>query len=284
MPFFKRKSAPERTAAPAADTSTLVVAGLDAHAVSSGWSALGAQPFDDAFDDFITAESLALVGEAERALGAVNSREVNITTYKSAYGGNLDGKSFTVANASTTGYRGSIVSVAQFFVPVMKLIDVSPHGGIPKPWGFKTGDDGFDSQFKVSTHDDEFARELFTADVRALLMQRSDWGFMLGFYSVVCVCAEPFDSVDAVDARLAFLQSFAAALPADLVKDVLASLPKRPDGSIVDVTKSENIRDALLALTPAEQSEFLDQFKHITPEKKAQIMAQVQQHQSNRAP
>jgi len=155
---------------------------------------------------------------------------------------------------------------------------------VQKPWGFKTGDDAFDRQFKVSTRDDDYAHELFTADVRALLMQRSDWGFMLGFYSVVCVCAEPFDSVDAVDARLTFLQSLAHALPAELVKDVIASLPKRPDGSIVDVTKSENIRDALLALTPEEQSKFLDQFKHITPERKAQIMAQVQQHQTNRDP
>jgi hypothetical protein len=283
MPFFRRKNPPESTAS-AADTSTLVVPGLEAHAASAGWSALGAKPFSDAFDDFITEESLALVGEAEHVLGAVRSREVNITTYHSAYGGALDGMTFTVANASTTGYRGSTVSVAQYFVPVMKLIDVTPHGAVQKPWGFKTGDDAFDTHFKVSTRDDEFARGLFTADVRALLLQRSDWGFMLGFYAVVCVCADPFDSVHAVDARLAFLQSFAAALPAELVKDAMASLPKRPDGTIVDVTKSENIRDALLALTPAEQSEFLDQFKHMTPEKKAEIMAQVQQHQRNRDP
>ena len=281
MPFFKSRKLPQSPAS-AAETSTLVIPGLDARAASLGWSALGAQPFRDAFDDFITAESLALVGETERALGAVRSREVNLTTYHSAYSGDLDGKTFTVANASTTGHRGSIVSVAQFFVPVMKLIDVTPHGAVWKPWGFKTGDDAFDERFKVSTHDDEFARQLFSADVRCLLMQRDDWGFMLGFYSVVCVCAEPFDSVEAVDARLAFLQAFAAALPTELVKDAIASLPKRPDGTIVDVTKTENIRDTLLTLTPAEQSEFLDQFKHMTPEKKAQIMAQVEQHQRSR--
>jgi hypothetical protein len=281
MPFFKRKT-PQKSIAPAVDTSTLVVPGLDAHAASLGWSARGAHPFPETFDDFITAESLALVGEGERALGAVHSREVNLTTYHSAYGGELDGVGFTVANASTTGYRGSLVSVAQFFVPVMKLIEVTPHSGVPKPWRFKTGDDAFDTRFRVSTHDDEFTHTLLTADLRALVMQRSDWGFMLGLYSVVCVCAEPFDSVHAVDARLGFLQSFAAALPAEVVKDEVASLPKRPDGTIVEPTKSENMRDTLLALTPAEQSEFLDQFKHITPEKKAEIMAQVALHQRNR--
>src|SRR5262249_55099429 len=162
---------------------------------------------------FVTSASLALVHEHEHVVGTVHSREVNITTYHSAYGGEIDGQSFVVGNAYTTGYDGSSVSVAQFFAPVMKLIEVTPQGGLHKPWGFKTGDEEFDGRFKVSAQDDQFARELFTADVRALLLQRDDWGFMLGFYSVICVCAEPFDSVDAITARLAFLQSLADALP-----------------------------------------------------------------------
>jgi hypothetical protein len=284
MPLFKRKSSPKpESTAPAIDTSSLVVPGLDAHAAASGWTALGKQPFRDMFDDFVTSESLALVHDAPNPLGAQNSRTVNLTTYHSAFGGHVDGKTFAVANASTTGVKGSLVSVAQHWIPVVKLLDISPHGSITKPWGFKTGDDAFDHQFKVSSHDDEFAHTLLMPGVRALLMQRNDWGFMIGFYTVLCVCAEPFGSVDDVTSRLAFLQSLRSALPTELVKEGTSALPKLPDGTVLDMTHTENLRDALLSMTPEQQSALLDQFPHITPERKAQIMAQAAQHKAGGA-
>jgi hypothetical protein len=244
---------------------------------------LGKQPFHDMFDDFVTSESLALVHDAPNPLGAQNSRTVNLTTYHSAFGGDVDGKTFAVANASTTGVKGSLVSVARYWIPVMKLLDISPHGSITKPWGFKTGDDAFDRQFKVSSRDDAFVHTLLTADVRALLMQRNDWGFMIGFYAVVCVCAEPFGSVADVTARLAFLQSLESALPPELVNEGTSGLPRLPDGSVLDTTDPEKVRDALLSMTSEQQSALLDQFPHMTPERKAQIMEQVEQHKAGGA-
>lgn len=155
---------------------------------------------------------------------------------------------------------------------------------IPGPWGLRTGDDPFDRRFQVSARHDKFAQQLLTADVRALLMQRDDWVFTMGFDSVACVCAEPFVSVPDVLARLDFLHMLVGALPAEMVHEQTRGLPTLPDGAVVDVTKPEHMRDALLSMTPEQQSTFLDQFEHITPERKAEIMAQVQLHKAGGGP
>jgi hypothetical protein len=281
MSLFHRKAQPVSTAPPAPDTSPLVVPGLEAYAARAGWTALGAQPFRESFGDFVTSVSAAFVGESSNTSGAKPSGVSHITTYHSGYGGDLDGKSFAVANAVTSGYKASRVSVAQLWLPVAKLVDITLHGRLRKPWGFKTDEAAFDDQFRVSARDEAFAHLLLAPELRALLLERDDWAFMMGFYSVTCVCSEPFGTVDDVTARLAFLQTLVRAVPADVASDQTSALPKLPDGTVIDLTHEENLRDTLLKLTPEEQAQVLDQFPHMTPEKRAQIISQVMQHKDH---
>ena len=112
-------------------------------------------------------------------------------------------------------------------------------------------------------------------------LERDDWAFMMGFFSVTCVCSEPFGTVDDVTARLTFLQTLVRTVPADVATNQTSAFPKLPDGTLIDVTHPEKLRDALLKLTPEEQAQVLDQFPHMTPEKRAQIISQVKLHQDH---
>ena len=219
-----------------------------------------------------------MVQEQSDTSNFARSGPPTITTYHSAYGGTLDGKSFVVANAFTSGWHGSAVSATQMRFPTAPMVEVTLHGRFPKPWGYKIGDAAFDDRFKVSTPDEAFARQLLTPDLRAELLQRDDWAFMFGAYAVLCVCAEPFASVDEIRERLALLDDMEQAVPHELATGVLSKPFTLDDGTRVDLTHPDDVKAALARLSPKEQAELLQRFQETDPTDRMQLIAQFLQH------
>ena len=275
MPLFgkRHKDSDASGAAPAVDTSSLVVPGLDQHAASSGWTALGDQPLKAPFSEFVHEISLAMVRESDR----VPSGPVHVTTYHSGYGGDLNGRSFAVANSFTSGWHGSQASVAQLWFPTMPLVDVTLRGWLPRPWGFKVGDAAFDDRFTVSTRDKEFAQQLLSDSMRALVLQRDDWNFMFFGYVVLCVCKEPYATVDDVRSRLAFLESLVTAVPPELAGQLASPQPTLPDGTSLDVRRPDDLKAAIMHLSPEQQADLMQKFKHVDPKERMQLIMQFLQ-------
>jgi hypothetical protein len=161
----------------------------------------------------------------------------------------------------------------------MPLLDITPRGSLPRPLGFKVGDATFDGQFTVSTRDKPFAEQLLTPAVRRLLVQRDDWAFMMFGYVVLCVGAEPYGTVDDVQARLAFLNSLVLAVPPELAQQ--ATPPTLPDGTAIDVTRPDHLKAAVMHLSPEQQVDALQKFQQMDPHERAQLIAQFLQHRDH---
>jgi len=259
------------------DTSDLVVPGLADYAARAGWQPLGPQPFPSPFDRFVSGFSLLFVHEGGTG-GAQNP--VSGTSYHSAYGGDVDGSAFTVANAFTARWRGSRVSAAQFWFPVICGVEVTPRRhALPRFGGFTTGDAAFDGQFTVETRDKELAHRLLTPAMRSLLSQRDDWAFWMFGYTVLCVCREPFGAVDDVADRLRFLQSLGRAIPPELGSSEPVPTPQLtlPDGTPIDLTHPEQLKAAVERLTPDQQAQLLQQFQQLDPKLREQLLVQFVQ-------
>ncbi len=276
MGLFSRKN-------PAVDNqsgtdSRSAVTGLAEHASEVGWKPLGAQPFRSPFDQFVNWASCDIV---HMNTGGPGTPFPAVTTYHSAFGGDLNGRSFAIANAYTTGPKGSWVSVAQLWFPTMPELFVFPHRTIRilSPSAYKTGDSEFDRRFTVQTPDTALADQVLVPAVRAVLQRRDDWYFEMFGYEVVCVSPKTYEDVADVKDRLGVLESLLAALPPDFVKHPTpTTLPTFPDGTPIDVTRPEELEAALMRLTPEQQAQMLQQFQQMDPAQAIPLIMQIKQN------
>ena len=122
----------------------------------------------------------------------------------------------------------------------------------------------FDRRFRVQALDREYASDMVSPRVMELVMQRDDWTFFLAFSTLVCVCAEPFADVAAMQERLALVLAPGRDGPVVRDDDRGAHLPTLPDGTVLDLTDPSSraaVEAALAAMTPQEREEAVHQLQ-----------------------
>jgi hypothetical protein len=259
------------------------VPGLAEHASEVGWKPLGAQPFKSPFNQFVRWASCDIV---HMSTGGPGTPFPAVTTFHSAFGGDLNGRSFAIANAYTTGPKGSWVSVAQLWFPTMPELSIFPYRTIrvPSPSDHKTGDSEFDRRFTVQTQDTALADRVLVPAVRAVLQRRDDWYFQMFGYEITCVDPKCYEDVADVEDRLGVLESLLAALPSDFVKDPTPTTQMTfPDGTPIDVTRPEELEAALLRLTPEQQTQILQQFQQLDPAQAIPLLKLLKQNKKEQS-
>jgi hypothetical protein len=120
----------------------------------------------------------------------------------------------------------------------------------------------FDRRYRVQALDRKYAFDMVSPRVMELVMQRDDWTFFLAFSTLVCVCAEPFPDVAAMQDRLAVVLGLVAMVPSFVDADRGAHLPTLPDGTVLDLTdpaSRDAVEAALAAMTPQEREHAVQQ-------------------------
>ncbi len=276
MGLFRRQK-PDAAVPRQADPPSDVI-DLAEYAPTAGWQRLGDQPFHSVSADFIGWTSLDIVGEVAHS-GEWQGGVAHVTTYRDAYGGDLDGRPFRVANAFTSGWKGSWVSVAELWFPTMPQVQVVPKRRLRKlEHGNETGDPEFDQRFAVFAHDTALAEQLLVPPVRAQIQRRDDWYFQMCGFLLTCVCPARYESVEEIQERLSVLESILLALPPEFVKDPTPTeLPTLPDGTPIDVTRPDELKAAVMALTPEQQAEMLQEMQQLDPAQAIYLLKQFKQ-------
>jgi len=122
----------------------------------------------------------------------------------------------------------------------------------------------FDRRFRVQALDRRYAFDMVSPRVMEIVMQRDDWTFFLAFSTLVCVCAEPFADLAAMQERLALVLGLVAMIPSFVEADRGAHLPTLPDGTVLDLTDPsarEAMEKAFAAMTPQEREQAVQQIQ-----------------------
>ena len=82
--------------------------------------------------------------------------------------------------------------------------------------------------------------------------------------TLVCVCKQPFRTVDDVRSRVARLQRFVELIPSSVRQQQAVAMPTLPDGSMFDPDDPASVQrfNAMLAaMTPEQREQFRRQFR-----------------------
>jgi hypothetical protein len=284
MGLFSRKSQHQAATAPAT-APRCTVPDLEQYALAQGWQQLGGGticPLPGPFDQFIHSLSLTIAHEGAAAEWQSDSGRFGVqqrTTYADAYTGQARGRQFSVANAFTSGLRGSPVSVALSSFPVMPETDITPQqyrGRLSIGHrAFQTGDPAFDRQFMVHSQDEATARQVLCPTVRSVIRQRDDWCLVMFGYELLTVGKGHYASVEEICARLALHQSLFDGLPPELRPDT-SSMGPVTLGDGTTVTRAEDLPAAFERMNSDQQLASLMALKdRLGPQQYQAVAAQL---------
>ena len=204
-------------------------------------------------------------GGSSGSSGTVNQhiavyRDIYASAIAGPYPSPTSGHGLRVANG-WAGYgprRGVSVGSLQLAVSLpMVFIGLRPYYSAAHNLPLTpTGDRAFDARFEVRAHDPDFAAELIGPQVRAIMMSRDDWSFMLAGNQVIAVCAAPYQAGDEMTERIAMLGHISAAMPASAVARAGRAMRTLADGTVLDDSDPGRLEAALAAM-PAQERDLL---------------------------
>jgi len=235
------------------------VEGLDELARSRGLQAAGDHPIEGRLAD--------RVAETSRVLHAAAPSEtrwshvtVGSTMYSDAYGGLIEDRKVTVANAWTEiesdarehlDWHGT--SVCAIELPTMLMLS----GIEPRRWSSvvgpeaPTGNASFDEAYRVVGAPG--ASALLTPEVQRVIAQRDDWVFLAEVAQLACVGAAEFRTRDEVDHRMRDVLAVVSGFPTSIVPD---HVDHSFDALLRQIDQLHSVEDALAflqALTPEDR-------------------------------
>jgi len=277
MSFFNRKEH-QAAVAPAAQgrpRDQFSVPGLDEAAAGQGWRPLGEAPFSNAANEYAHEVSRWMYGAGRGTTSQNPGLQVGHTTYRNAYGGDLAGRHFIVANAWTSVRELRAVSVCALGLPAIMpslWIDFRLHYGlfgiIHAVTELASSDSEFDQRYSVRGADAAYARELLDAGLPSLVMTRDDWCFQSMTGELTCVCRTPFGSLDDIRTRLAEVSAVASAIASPQAQHYGQQLPALPGGYTFDPSNPRAFRDAIHAMSPEQLAEMAAQARPQRPDRR----------------
>jgi len=124
--------------------------------------------------------------------------------------------------------------------------------------------DAFARTFRVQATDAQYATSMMSTPMMQLLMTRDDWAFAITGTTLVCVCKQPFRTVDDVRSRVAQLQRFVELIPSSVRQQRAVAMPTLPGGSMLDPddpASAQRFHAMLAAMTPEQREQFRREFR-----------------------
>ena len=245
MPLFgRRRPAP----APALPPS------LAEQAAAQGWQPVAGPPFHHHAVDGIHDITRAMYGAPRQT--DTTQRTVGDTTFSDAFRVSAGGRTVIAANAHTyidpalfqAGHLHPDVAVC-----AVELATIVP-GVIVQPYRIpqilflgrtEIGHPAFDDQFRVSTTDAGFVRQILTPDVQQRIMMRDDWVFWLGEYLFACVAKGRFRSLDELSSRVTEVLDIVTAIPGSVMP---SQVDHSADELVARISRLDDVNDAIAFL------------------------------------
>ena len=245
MPLFgRRRPAP----APALPPS------LAEQAAAQGWQPVAGPPFHHHAVDGIHDITRAMYGAPRQT--DTTQRTVGDTTFSDAFRVSAGGRTVIAANAHTyidpalfqAGHLHPDVAVC-----AVELATIVP-GVIVQPYRIpqilflgrtEIGHPAFDDQFRVSTTDAGFVRQILTPDVQQRIMMRDDWVFWLGEYLFACVAKGRFRSLDELSSRVTEVLDIVTAIPGSVMP---SQVDHSADDLVARISRLDDVNDAIAFL------------------------------------
>ena len=245
MPLFgRRRPAP----APALPPS------LAEQAAAQGWQPVAGPPFHHHAVDGIHDITRAMYGAPRQT--DTTQRTVGDTTFSDAFRVSAGGRTVIAANAHTyidpalfqAGHLHPDVAVC-----AVELATIVP-GVIVQPYRIpqilflgrtEIGHPAFDDQFRVSTTDAGFVRQILTPDVQQRIMMRDDWVFWLGEYLFACVAKGRFRSLDELSSRVTKVLDIVTAIPGSVMP---SQVDHSADELVARISRLDDVNDAIAFL------------------------------------
>ena len=245
MPLFgRRRPAP----APALPPS------LAEQAAAQGWQPVAGPPFHHHAVDGIHDITRAMYGAPRQT--DTTQRTVGDTTFSDAFRVSAGGRTVIAANAHT--YIDPALFQAGPLHPdvavcAVELATIVP-GVIVQPYRIpqilflgrtEIGHPAFDDQFRVSTTDAGFVRQILTPDVQQRIMMRDDWVFWLGEYLFACVAKGRFRSLDELSSRVTEVLDIVTAIPGSVMP---SQVDHSADELVARISRLDDVNDAIAFL------------------------------------
>ena len=135
---------------------------------------------------------------------------------------------------------------------------------LPESLDATVANDAFARTFRVQATDAQYATSMMSTPMMQLLMTRDDWAFAITGTTLVCVCKQPFRTVDDVRSRVAQLQRFVELIPSSVRQQRAVAMPTLPGGSMLDPddpASAQRFHAMLAAMTPEQREQFRRQFR-----------------------
>jgi hypothetical protein len=230
--------------------------GVQAYAAAQDWTG----PGGDLGDEQLAADYARHMLRNILAAG----QEAGEAAFRDVYRGHVSGHAFLLGNASIGGRSGSVCVLHLGEVLPPLFVNLRAH----QPYirfamkEITLESDAFNRRFQVLALDRKYATDVVSERTMALLLVRDDWVFALEFDRLVCVCGTPLATADDYRIRLDAVSQFASLIPPFVGQDRAAHMPTLPDGStfdLLDPASREKFKSALLAMSPDQRAQFLAQ-------------------------
>ena len=256
----RRRSGSDQRSAPSLGVGDAPAGSVQAYATAQGWRPVADLGPDELAADYVHSMLRNMLAGADDSVGE--------TRYHDLYTGQADGRSFTLGNAAIgvggTARTGSVcvLHLGQVLPPLFVNLRANQPFIRVAMKEIPLESEDFNRRFQVMALDRKYVTDVISERTMALLMQRDDWVFALGFNRLGCVCKAALASADDYRGRLDAVSQFASLIPAFVGQERGANMPSLPDGTTLDLfdpASRDTFKTAVLAMSPEERQQFLAQ-------------------------